>query len=77
VQEENMHLPVGFEWLVILVVVVLLFGAKKIPDLAKGLGEGLKEFKKASKDAEKEIKDAKDATAKDKPEEKSEAKKKE
>ena len=35
------------EIVVILVVIVLLFGAKKIPELAKGLGEGVKEFKKA------------------------------
>lgn len=34
-------------WLVILAVVVLLFGAKKIPELAKGLGQGIKDFKKA------------------------------
>jgi sec-independent protein translocase protein TatA len=39
----------------ILLIVVLLFGSKKIPDLAKGLGQGIKEFKKATKDAEKEI----------------------
>ena len=32
-------------WLVILGVVVLLFGAKKIPELAKGIGQGMKEFK--------------------------------
>ena len=41
--------------LVILIIVVLLFGAKKIPELAKGLGTGIKEFKKASNDAEKQI----------------------
>jgi sec-independent protein translocase protein TatA len=39
----------------ILLIVVLLFGAKKIPDLAKGLGQGIKEFKKATKDVEKEL----------------------
>jgi sec-independent protein translocase protein TatA len=39
----------------ILLIIVLLFGSKKIPDLAKGLGQGIKEFKKATKDAEKEI----------------------
>jgi sec-independent protein translocase protein TatA len=39
----------------ILLIVILLFGAKKIPDLAKGLGQGIKEFKKATKDAEKEL----------------------
>jgi sec-independent protein translocase protein TatA len=38
------------EWLVILVVVLLLFGGKKIPELMKGLGNGLKEFKNASKE---------------------------
>jgi len=37
------------EILLILVVVLLLFGGKKIPELMKGLGEGINEFKKASK----------------------------
>lgn len=41
---------IGFtEILLILLVVVLLFGGKKIPELMKGLGQGIKEFKKASK----------------------------
>jgi sec-independent protein translocase protein TatA len=39
----------GAEWLLIAVIVLLLFGGKKIPELMKGLGEGIKEFKKASK----------------------------
>lgn len=39
-------------WLVILAVIVLLFGAKKIPELAKGMGQGIKNFKKAVKDDE-------------------------
>ena len=38
------------EILVILVVVLLLFGGKKIPELMRGLGSGVKEFKNASKD---------------------------
>ena len=37
------------ELLVILVIAVFLFGSKKLPDLAKGLGEGIKNFKKALK----------------------------
>ena len=37
------------EWIVILIVVLLLFGGKKIPELMKGLGSGYKEFKDASK----------------------------
>jgi sec-independent protein translocase protein TatA len=38
-----------------LAVVLLLFGAKKLPELAKGLGSGIKEFKKASRDVQEEI----------------------
>lgn len=37
------------EIVLILLVIVLLFGARKIPELMKGIGEGMKEFKKASK----------------------------
>ena len=42
--------PFGIqELLVILVIAVFLFGSKKLPDLAKGIGEGIKNFKKAIK----------------------------
>ncbi len=37
-------------WLIVLAIVVLLFGAKKIPDLAKGLGQGIRNFKKEMKE---------------------------
>jgi len=47
----------GWEVFAILMVVVLLFGAKKIPELAKGLGKGIREFKDATKDVKKEIDD--------------------
>lgn len=40
-------IPGGWELIVIVLVVVLLFGGRKIPELMKGLGQGLKEFKKA------------------------------
>lgn len=43
------------EIVAILAVVLLLFGAKKLPELAKGLGSGIKEFKKASRDVQEEI----------------------
>ena len=49
-----MAIPSVPELLIILAIVVLLFGAKKIPDLAKGLGSGIKNFKKAVKDDEVE-----------------------
>lgn len=38
------------EWILIIAVVLLLFGGKKIPELMKGLGSGIKEFKNAAKD---------------------------
>ncbi len=38
------------EWAIIILVLVLLFGGKKIPELMKGLGSGIKEFKNAAKD---------------------------
>jgi len=47
--------PGGFEVVLILVVILVLFGAKKIPDLARGLGQGIKEFKKATREVTDEI----------------------
>ncbi|MCX6052596.1 MAG: twin-arginine translocase TatA/TatE family subunit [Campylobacterales bacterium] len=41
-----MSMPSGMELLVILGIIVLLFGSKKIPELAKGIGQGIKNFKK-------------------------------
>jgi sec-independent protein translocase protein TatA len=52
-------MPGGMEWLLIALVVLLLFGGKKIPELAKGLGSGIKNFKKAVKDDEDELADSK------------------
>ena len=42
----------GGEWVLILLVLLLLFGGTKLPALAKGLGQSMKEFKKASKEDE-------------------------
>ena len=50
----------GWEIVLILAVVLILFGAKKLPELAKGLGQGIKEFKKATSDVTDEIKSAMD-----------------
>lgn len=47
-----MGMPSGMELLLIFGIVVLLFGAKKIPDLAKGIGKGIKDFKSEMKDDE-------------------------
>lgn len=50
----------GQEVLIIFIIVLLLFGAKKIPELARGLGKSMGEFKKARNEFEDEIKRAAD-----------------
>ncbi|QOP40544.1 Sec-independent protein translocase subunit TatA/TatB [Sulfurimonas marina] len=50
-----MGMPSGTELLLIFGIIVLLFGAKKIPDLAKGLGKGIKNFKDEMKDVNEEV----------------------
>lgn len=50
-----MGMPGGIEWVIIALVVLLLFGGKKIPELAKGLGSGIKNFKKAVKEDEEVV----------------------
>ena len=56
----------GPEIILILFVILLLFGAKKIPELARGLGKGIREFKDATKEVKSEIDQA---SEKAKPEE--------
>lgn len=46
------------EIILILLVILILFGAKKIPELARGIGKGMSEFKKGLKDVEDEIKNS-------------------
>lgn len=42
------------EWVIIILVLVLLFGARKIPELAQGLGKGIREFKKATREMDED-----------------------
>ena len=49
-----MGIPSGMELFVVVAVIVLLFGGKKIPELAKGLGSGIKNFKKAMREDDEE-----------------------
>jgi sec-independent protein translocase protein TatA len=53
----------GTEIVLILAVILILFGAKKIPELARGMGQGIKEFKKATKEVTDEIQNAPTETA--------------
>jgi len=45
----------GWEWLIILIVILLLFGGKKIPELMKGVGKGIKSFKEGLNEAKEQI----------------------
>ncbi len=67
---------IGPEWLLVLVVIVLLFGAKKLPELARSLGRSTSEFKKGVKDggADADEAGASEPTAEAKSEATSEAK---
>jgi sec-independent protein translocase protein TatA len=68
-----MNLPGHWEWIIILFVILLLFGGRRLPELAKGLGKGIKEFKKATKNTEDEFKEL-DEGDKEKKEEKGSSK---
>ena len=55
-----MPLTIGvWEWVIIALVVLLLFGGKKIPELMRGLGKGVKSFKQGLKEVENDINDIK------------------
>ena len=51
-------MPGGWEMVVIALVILLMFGAKKLPELARGLGQGIREFKGAVSGVKEELKDA-------------------
>lgn len=55
---NNLLFISGAEIFIILVVVLVLFGAKKIPEIAKGMGKGMREFRKATDDIKKELSDS-------------------
>jgi sec-independent protein translocase protein TatA len=48
-------MPGGSEWILIILVVVLFFGGRKIPDLMRGIGKGMREFKDAKEGVKNEI----------------------
>ena len=53
-------LPSGSEWVIIALLILLLFGGKKIPELMKGLGKGVKSFRDGVNEAKEEINKAKE-----------------
>lgn len=55
----------GPEIVVIVLVIIIFFGSKRIPDLARGLGKGMREFKNATSEIQREIKDSSKQIQKD------------
>lgn len=55
----------GWEWIIIALVILLLFGGKKIPELMKGLGKGVKSFRQGMKEVEDDVKDMKEELSSD------------
>lgn len=60
-------MPAGAEWIYIILIVVILFGAKKLPELARGLGRSVGEFKKAKEEFDRELNGVKDEVTEDRP----------
>ena len=60
-----MSMPGPLEVVVILVVVLLLFGAKRLPEIGKALGDGIREFKRAMKDSDSQAPSQDKPSAKD------------
>jgi sec-independent protein translocase protein TatA len=57
----------GGEWIIIIVAILLLFGGKKIPELMRGIGQGIREFNDAKKTVKSQIEEGmKDKTAEEK-----------
>lgn len=50
-----LSMPSGGEWLWLILIIVLLFGGKKLPELARGLGKGIREFNDAKQGVKEEI----------------------
>jgi sec-independent protein translocase protein TatA len=56
--ELLISMPSGMEWIIIIFAILLLFGGRKIPELMKGIGKGIREFNDAKNNVSKELRDS-------------------
>ncbi|MEZ5013009.1 MAG: twin-arginine translocase TatA/TatE family subunit [Chitinophagales bacterium] len=52
-----LSMPSGMEWVIIILAILLLFGGKKIPELMRGIGKGIREFNDAKNNVSREIRE--------------------
>jgi sec-independent protein translocase protein TatA len=57
-------MPSGMEWVIIILAILLLFGGKKIPELMRGIGKGIREFNDAKNNVSREIREGMNEDAK-------------
>ncbi len=50
-------MPQGMEWVIIILAILILFGGKKIPELMRGIGKGIREFNDAKSNVSKELRE--------------------
>ncbi len=55
-----LSMPSGMEWVIIILAILLLFGGKKIPELMRGIGKGIREFNDAKNNVSREIREGMD-----------------
>ena len=62
-----LSMPGGSEWLLIFLAVLLLFGGKKIPELMRGIGSGIREFNRAKADVQQQMEEGMKEEKKEEP----------
>jgi sec-independent protein translocase protein TatA len=57
---SEVNMPGPWEWIIIFIAVLIIFGAKRLPEIARAIGKSIKEFRKATKDIKESIEEPPD-----------------